>query len=163
LFSAYLRGIPAHILVTILLALCVSAQETSAIPIRLIIPDQTPVELQLAESVSSAHARLGDSLDFIVTRDVNIEGFTMIRAGTVASGSVTGVRGKRFLGVGGNVTLELDSVELTTGDRVGLRARLNVKGRSRTKLMAAGMIATALVFLPATPVSCSPVATTSLC
>jgi len=81
----------------------------------------------------------------------------------VASGSVTGVRGKRFLGVGGNVTLELDSVELTTGDRVGLRARLNVKGRSRTKLMAAGMIATALVFLPATPVSCSPVATTSLC
>ena len=152
MFSAYLRGIPAHILVTILLALCVSAQETSAIPIRLIIPDQTPVELQLAESVSSAHARLGDSLDFIVTRDVNIEGFTMIRAGTVASGSVTGVKGKRFLGVGGNVTLELDSVELTTGDRVGLRARLNVKGRSRTKLMAAGMIATALVFLPATPV-----------
>jgi hypothetical protein len=141
-----------HMLVTILLALCVSAQETNAIPVRLIIPDQTPVNLQLAESVSSAHARPGDRLDFIVTRDVNIEGFTVISAGTVARSSVTGVKGKRLLGIGGNLTLELDSVELATGDWVGLRARLNVKGRSRTKLMAAGMIATALVFLPATPV-----------
>ena len=96
MFSAYLSKIPIHILVTILLALCVSAQETTAIPLRLIIPDQTPVKLQLAESVSSAHARLGDRLDFIVTRDVNIEGFTVITAGTVASGSVTGVRGKGF-------------------------------------------------------------------
>ena len=148
MFSAYLR----KILVTILLVPCAAAQETSAIPARLIIPDQTPVKLQLTESVSSAHARPGDRLDFIVARDVNIEGFTVIPAGTVASGSVTGVKGKRLLGIGGNVALKLDSVELANGDRVGLHARLNIKGRSRTKLMAAGMIATALVFLPATPV-----------
>ena len=148
MFSAYLR----KILVTILLAPCAAAQETSAIPARLIIPDQTPVKLQLTESISSAHARSGDRLDFIVARDVNIEGFTVIPAGTVASGSVTGVKGKRLLGIGGNVALKLDSVELANGDRVALNARLNVKGRSRTKLMAAGMIATGLVFLPATPV-----------
>jgi LssY C-terminus len=148
LFSTYLR----KILVTILLAPCAAAQETSAIPARLIIPDQTPVKLQLSETVSSAHARPGDRLDFIVARDVNIEGFTVIPAGTVASGSVTGVKGKRLLGIGGDVALKLDSVELANGDRVGLHARVNVKGRSRTKLMAAGMIATGLVFLPATPV-----------
>jgi len=152
LFSAYLDKIPTYILVTILLAPCAAAQETSAIPARLIIPDQTPVKLQLTESVSSAHARPRDRLDFIVARDVNIEGFTVIPAGTVASGSVTGVKGKRLLGIGGNVALKLDSVELANGDRVGLHARLNVKGCSRTKLMAAGMIATGLVFLPATPV-----------
>ncbi len=148
MFSTYLR----KILVTILLAPCAAAQETSAIPARLIIPDQTPVKLQLSETVSSAHARPGDRLDFIVARDVNIEGFTVIPAGTVASGSVTGVKGKRLLGIGGNVALKLDSVALANGDRVGLHARVNVKGRSRTKLMAAGMIATGLVFLPATPV-----------
>ena len=85
-------------------------------------------------------------------RDVNIEGFTVIRAGAMASGSVTGVKGKRLLGIGGDVALRLDSVELANGDRVGFHARLNIKGRSRTILMAAGMIATALVFLPATPV-----------
>ena len=148
MFSAYLR----KILVTILLAPCAAAQETSAVPARLIIPDQTPVKLQLTESVSSAHARTGDRLDFVVARDVNIQGFTVIPAGTVASGSVTEVKGKRLLGIGGNVALKLDSVELANGDRVGLHAQLNVKGRSRTILMAAGMIATAVVFLPATPV-----------
>src|SRR5271168_2754453 len=124
LFSAY----PHKILVTILRIPCAAAQETSAIPAQLIIPDQTPVKLQLSESVSSAHARPGDRLDFIVARDVNIEGFTVIPAGAVASGSVTGVKGKRFLGIGGDVALKLNSVELANGDRVGLHGRLNVKG-----------------------------------
>ena len=95
---------------------------------------------------------MGDSLDFVVVRDVNLEGFTVIPAGTRARGSITGVKGKRFLGIGGNVALKLDSVELANGDRVTLCARMDVKGRSRTKLMAAAMIATGLIFLPATPV-----------
>ncbi len=91
-------------------------------------------------------------MDFVVVKDVNAGGFTVVPAGTVASGSVTGVKGKRFLGIGGRVALKLDSVELANGDRVGLRARLDAKGRSRTKLMAAAMIVTGLVFLPAAPV-----------
>ncbi len=122
------------------------------VPARLVIPDGTPIELQLAESVSSAHARVGDLLDFVVVRDVSVEGYTVIPAGTLARGSVTGVKGKRFLGMGGKIALKLDSVELADGDRIGLRAQLEVKGHSRTKLMAAAMIATSLIFLPATPV-----------
>ena len=68
--------------------------------------DGTPIELQLAESVSSAHARVGDlSVDFVVVRDVSVEGYTVIPAGTLARGSVTGVKGKRFLGMGGKIAL----------------------------------------------------------
>jgi len=122
LFSAHDRKIPAYILLTILLVSCVSGQDKSAIPGRLIIPDGTAVTLRLAENVSSAHARVGDSLDFVVVRDVNLEGFTVIPAGTRARGSITGVKGKRFLGIGGNVALKLDSVELANGDRVTLCA-----------------------------------------
>ena len=76
----------------------------------------------------------------------------MIPAGTMAHGSVTGVKGRRFLGIGGKVGLKLDSLELVNGDRVGLRAHMEVKGHSRTKLMAAAMIATGFIFLPAAPV-----------
>ena len=76
----------------------------------------------------------------------------MIPAGTMARGTVTAVKGKRFLGIGGRVALKLDSVELANGDQVGLRAHMDVKGASRTKLMAAAMIATAVIFLPATPI-----------
>ncbi len=152
MFSQYLRNLPVYILLSTLLVPCVSAQEMSTAPARLTIPDGTPITLQLAESVSSAHAHVGDLLDFVVVRDVSVEGFTVIPAGTVASGSVTGVKGKRFLGIGGDVALKLDSVELVNGDRVKLRARMDVRGHSRIKLVAAAMIATGLAFLPATPV-----------
>ena len=149
---AYLRKIPAYVLLTMFLMPWVSAQERSANPATLTIPDGTPIKLRLAESVSSAHARVGDRLDFIVVRDVSVDGFDVIPAGTIAHGSITGVKGKRFLGMGGKVALKLDSVELINGDQVGLRARMNVKGRSRTKLMAAAMITTGFIFLPAAPV-----------
>jgi LssY C-terminus len=131
---------------------CTSAQEISSAPATLTIPDGTPVKLRLAESVSSAHARVGDLLDFTVVRDVNVGGFTVIPAGTEARGSVTEVKGRRILGMGGKVSLKLDSLELVNGDRVELRGSKEVKGGSRTKLMAGAMIATALIFLPATPI-----------
>lgn len=152
LFSAHLRKIPVYILLTMFLMPYASAQEMSATPTTLTIPDGTPIKLRLGENVSSAHARPGDRLDFVVVRDVSVDGFTVISAGTVAHGSVTGVKGKRFLGIGGNVALKVDSVELANGDQVRLRAQMKVKGRSRTKLMAAAMLATGLIFLPATPV-----------
>ncbi len=152
LLSAHLRKIPAYILLTMFLMPYASAQEMNAIPARLTIPDGTPIKLRLGENVSSAHARPGDRLDFVVVRDVRVDGFTVISAGTVAHGSVTEVKGKRFLGIGGNVALKVESVELANGDQVGLRAQMKVKGRSRTKLMAAAMLATGLIFLPATPV-----------
>src|SRR5271170_317178 len=131
---------------------CALAQEKSALLVSFTIPDGTAIDLQLAESVSSAHARTGDRLGFVVVRDVSVGGFTVIPAGTTARGSVTRVKGKRFLGIGGNVALKLDSLELVNGDRVRLRGGIDVKGQSRTKLMVAAMIATGLVFLPATPV-----------
>jgi LssY C-terminus len=152
LFSAYSRKLPAYLLLTMFLMPCASAQEMSAIPAKLIIPDGAPINLRLAESVSSAHAQIGDLLDFVVVRDMNVDGFTVIPAGTMARGSVTGVKGRRVLGIGGKVSLKLDSLELVNGDKVALRGSKEVKGGSRTKLMAAAMIATALIFLPATPV-----------
>ena len=151
MFSAYLRKIPAYILLSLLMPWA-WAQEGSTTAATLIIPDGTPIKLRLSENISSAHARVGDNLDFVVVRDVSVGGFTVIPAGTIAHGSVTRVKGRRLLGIGGKVALKLDSVEMVNGDQVDLRARLEVKGRSRTKLMAAAMIATAFIFLPAAPI-----------
>ena len=84
MFSACLGKVLAYILVAIFLAPCASAQEMSATPARLLIPDGTPIKLQLAESVSSAHACPGGELDSVLVRDVNVEGLTVIPAGTMA-------------------------------------------------------------------------------
>ena len=119
---------------------------------KLVIESGTPVRLQLARTISSADEHKGDSLDFVVVKDVEVGGFTVIRAGGQAEGSVIAVKGKRPLGMGGDIILKLDSVELTTGERVGLDASKEFKGRAHTIRMAVGMAVTAAFYPPAAPV-----------
>jgi LssY-like putative type I secretion system component LssY len=128
------------------------SQSLAVDPARLVIPDHTPVKLRLAQTISSAHARSGERLDFIVTKDVTVGGLTIIRAGAVARGSVFEVKGKRFLGIGGQVGIKLHSVALITGEKVRLHASKEIKGRSHWVRMAVGMAVTSLLYLPAAPV-----------
>lgn len=146
------RRTPAYLLLMAFLAVSVSAQQAKEAAAQLIIPDGTPIELRLVESVSSNHAHSGDRLDFIVVKDVNLGGYTLCPAGTKARGTITEVKGKRFLGIGAKITLRLDSVELADGESLKVRASKVVKGNSRTKLMAGAMIATGIIFMPAAPV-----------
>src|ERR1700686_1914278 len=127
-------------------------QHVRETPTQLEIADGTPIKLQTVRTISSAHAKKGDRLDFVVVKDVRVGGFTIIPAGSIASGSVVGVKGRRTLGRGGDVVLKLDSVPLISGEQVALRARKEIKGHSRTKLMLAEMLATAVSYLPAAPV-----------
>ena len=146
------RRTPAYLLLMAFLAVSVSAQQAKEAAAQLIIPDGTPIELRLVESVSSNHAHSGDRLDIIVVKDVNLGGYTLCPAGTKARGTITEVKGKRFLGIGAKITLRLDSVELADGESLKVRASKVVKGNSRTKLMAGAMIATGIIFMPAAPV-----------
>jgi hypothetical protein len=147
------RTLPAYVLFFFFVLPCGSfAQALLPSSAKLVIADGTPVKLQLDQTISSTHARKGDRLDFVVTEDVTVGGFTVIRAGTMASGSVINVHGRRILGVGGNVIIKLDSVALVSGGRVRLHARRRFKGVSHTKLMAEGMLLAGLIYLPAAPV-----------
>jgi hypothetical protein len=147
------RTLSGYVLFFFFLLPCGSfAQESLASSPKLFIPDGTPVKLQLAQTISSAHARSGDRLDLVVVKDVPVGGFLIIRAGTIALGSILKVEHKRLLGLGGKVIIKLDSVELVTGDRVRLHACREFKGRSHTKRMAAGMVFTGLIYMPAAPV-----------
>ena len=135
------------------LAICCSACPLCAqLAQRLALTDGTPVTVQLDENISSAHARVGDQLTFRVVHDVAVQGFTVIPAGSAASGSLVRVHHRRMLGMGGNLVLKLDSVELANGDYVALRARREVKGTSHTWRMAAGMAITSIFYFPAAPV-----------
>src|SRR5258705_11572878 len=87
---------------------------------RLDSSSNTPVKLQFAQTISSAHVRRGDRLNFVVVGEVAVGGCTLISAGTVAAGSVIGVRKRRYLGIGGKMINELDLVELTNGESVGV-------------------------------------------
>ncbi|HEV3420630.1 MAG TPA: LssY C-terminal domain-containing protein [Candidatus Acidoferrum sp.] len=135
----------------LLLPYALFGQGLPAGPPELILPRGTPVELQSVETISSARAHKGDRVEFAVTKDVQVAGFTVIGTGARAEGSVVGVKGKRPLGMGGDLIIKLDSVELTTGKSVALLAHREFKGKSHTIRMGVAMAITAAIYLPAAP------------
>ena len=146
------RKIPAYtLLLLFLLPQGLLAQDPAGAS-RLVIPDGTVVHLRLTQTVSSAQARAGDPLVFTVEKDVRVGDSIIVPAGSAAQGSVTRVKHRRFLGIGGNVVFNLDSVKLVNGETVCLRARREVKGISHTWRMIAEMAVASLVYLPAAPV-----------
>jgi len=152
------RSRPRHLqpacvrsLAVLLLSLAAFGQQ-SASPTRLIIPAGTPVKLRLKQTISSSQPEKGDRIAFQVRDDVTVGGFTIIRAGAYASGTIAEVHGKRMLGLPGRLVLNPDTVELANGQQASLRARMDFRGHLHVVRMAAGMVATSLVFLPASPV-----------
>ncbi len=120
-------------------------------PATLLMKSGTTVDLQLAQTISSARAQNSDRLEFTVINDVAIGGFTVIRTGAQAKGSVIRVKGRRPLGIGGDLIVKIDSVELTDGRSVGLVARREFKGRSRTLRMGLEMAVAGVIYWPAAP------------
>jgi hypothetical protein len=136
----------------LLLPHALSAQESHSGPAELVLKSGTPVKLHFAKTISSKRANQSDPLDFVVTKDVEVGGFTVIRAGTLAKGSVVRVKRKRPAGIGGDVIVQVDSVALTTGENIGLVARKEFKGNSHTIRMGVVMAISAAIYLPSAPV-----------
>src|ERR1700739_3208865 len=117
----------------------------------LLLEHNTPVKLRFAQTISSAHVHKSDRLNFVVVSEVAVGCFTLISAGTVATGSITGVRKKRPLGIGGKVIIKLDSVELTNGENVDLVGRREFKRNPPTIRVGVAVAITGGISLPAAP------------
>ncbi len=156
--------IHARLLLVLLLASCGQAVAQSTvvaertvreiappISLRLVLEDGTPVKLRTGRTVSSADAHLGDLVDFEVTQDVKLGEYAVIPRGSVAWGRIVKVHGKRRMGRGGTVHIELESVRLVDGNKAALRSVKEVRGGGHATAMMVGMAATSLFYLPAAP------------
>ena len=115
------------------------------------LEDGTPIKLRTARTVSSADAHAGDTLDFEVLEEVQVNGVLVVPKGGIAWGTVTEAEPKRRMARGGKLNVNIDAVRLTDGEKVALRAVKEVKGGGHTGAMTGGMVATAIVFFPAAP------------
>ena len=88
----------------------------------LTLQDGTPVRLRLNRTVSSANTHVGETVDFEVTEPVINQDYVVIPKGAVALGRVTKVETKRRFGRAGALELSIDSVRLTDGGTIPLRA-----------------------------------------
>jgi hypothetical protein len=86
------------------------------------LQDGTPVRLRLSRNVSSATAHVRETVDFEVTEPVIDQNYVVIPKGAVALGRVTKVESKRRFGRAGSLEISIDSVRLTDGGTIPLRA-----------------------------------------
>ena len=117
----------------------------------ILLPDGTPVQISLNRTLSSSDAQKGDNVDFTVVEDVSVNGTLVIKRGAVAMATVTVARKKRRMGRAGKLNVNIDYVELVNGQRVGLRAVEEAKGKGRQKHITGAMVATGIFFFPAAP------------
>jgi hypothetical protein len=116
-----------------------------------VLQDGTPVKLRIAQTISSADAQVNDRVEFEVLEDVSVNNVVVIPKGSSAIGTVTEAVPKRRMARGGKLEIVLDSVRMVDGEKVALRAVKDAKGGGHTAGMTIGIVAGALIFLPAAP------------
>jgi hypothetical protein len=128
-----------------------AAPPPSAGPKGFVLEDATPVKLRINRTVSSADAKEGDTIDFDVLEDVQVNGVLVVPKGGLAFATVAEAQNKRRMGRGGKLDINIDYVRLLDHERAPLRAVKEVKGGGHTAAMTGGIVATSLVFFPAAP------------
>jgi len=115
------------------------------------LEDGTPVKLRINRTISSADAKVDDTVDFEVLEDIKVGDVVVIPRGGIAWGTVTEAQPKRRMGRAGKLNVNIDTVRLASGEKAALRAVKEVKGGSHTGAMTGAMVATGIVFFPAAP------------
>jgi hypothetical protein len=86
------------------------------------LEDGTPIRLRLTMTVSSSNAAIGDSVDFQVLHDVNLDNMVAIPRGARATGTIGNVEHRRLMGRGAKLDVKVDEIKLTNGQEIPLRA-----------------------------------------
>jgi hypothetical protein len=115
------------------------------------LEDGTPIKLRLTRNISSATEKKGDTVDFEVVEDVNVNGVLVVPRGGIAWATITEAQPKRRMARGGKLDVNIDTVRLKDGERVPLRAVKENKGGGHVGAMTGAMVATGIVFFPAAP------------
>jgi hypothetical protein len=132
------------------------AATTTAIPVaeppppttQIQVPTGTVLQIEPASPVSSAFAREGDRIRFLVTRRVMVDGVEVIERGAVARGHIIKSKPAKSWGRGGLLAWVLDDVVAVDGTRIPIKLSDRLVGKSRSKAVVAAAVATGATVLP---------------
>jgi hypothetical protein len=111
----------------------------------------TPVKLRLMETITSGTSKLNDTVPFEVVEDVKIGDVIVINRGSHASGTVIEAHSKRSFGRSGKLNVNIDKVQLASGESVALRSTKGGSGGNHVAAMTTAVVATSIIFFPAAP------------
>jgi PEGA domain-containing protein len=116
------------------------------------VPDGTRLRVRLDQSISSANADQGQSVELSVTEAVKIGDQVVIPEGARVTGTITEAQEKRHMGRAGKLDFSIDRVRVIDGEWIPLRYTVNKRsGGSHavsTGVLTAGA---AVLFWPAAP------------
>lgn len=95
------------------------------------LEEGTPVVVELTEEVNTKTKNLNDQVFLKVSRDVVIDGKTVIVAGTPATGTITWLEKPEMVGGEGKVQFTIDSTKAVDGTRVTLRGTATRMGKDK--------------------------------
>lgn len=105
--------------------------------IEVTVPAGTELEVELQDEVSSAVSLPGDRFHTRVVRDVVVDGLVAIPVGARVSGTVTEAVPTKKIGGKARLSLELDHLQLPSGESLPIRTSFADEGRSEAKKDAA--------------------------
>ncbi len=123
---------------------------TSSASNKLVLEKGTPVKLRFKRDLSSAGAKPGDIVDFLVVNEVKVGDIVVIPKGNTAVGKVTVVEAARRMGRGGKLDIEIDDVTLADGEKAALWAVKEDSGEGNVGDNRP-IVARSLVFGPVAP------------
>jgi hypothetical protein len=113
--------------------------------------DGTPIKLRLAQTISSADAKVGQEVPFEVVEEVKVDGVVVLPKGATAIGTVTEANSKKSMGRAGKLNMTISYARLADQEKIALRAVKESKGGGHVGAMTGAMVATSIVFFPAAP------------
>src|SRR5207247_2515725 len=120
-------------------------------PLAFGLAEDTPVRLKLSRTMSSHDAKVDEKVDFEVIEDVKIGEVVVVQHGGMAIATVTEAKPKGRMGKAGKLNMNIDYVQLISGEKAPLRAVKGGSGGSHTGAMTGAIVATSILFFPAAP------------
>jgi hypothetical protein len=84
------------------------------------IPAGTRIDLETMSTINSSTIQAGETVDFKVRTDISVEGQVVIKAGSVAKGTVVSASKAKGIGKEGSVEIQVKSVNGVDGKMIPL-------------------------------------------
>jgi hypothetical protein len=112
------------------------------------VADGTPVEVELAATVSGQDMMIGDLVDFKVSLPVQVNGVIIIEKGAAAKARITTAKRSGHWGRAGKLEWAMQETVGVDGSRIPLRFTKRIVGDSKGGRVAAGAVATTVLIGP---------------
>lgn len=112
------------------------------------VPDGTEIEIQLKNTLSGQEAKVGDVVDFTVTRAVQVNGVTVFERDASARARITTAKKSGRWGKAGKLEWAMQDVQAIDRNRIPARFTKREVGDSKGATVAVAAVATGVLLGP---------------